>query len=82
MTGCFFTYCKPASNLYSFCTKQELEELLGKGRAKRGMFEGDIYDGELEIGQVTSVIKKIAPAAEILNEIWQQFSDALRQPLK
>lgn len=62
--------------------KQELEELLGKGRAKRGMFEGDIYDGELEIGQVSSVIKKIAPAAEILNEIWQQFSDALRQPLK
>ncbi|MGI8581380.1 MAG: NAD(P)H-dependent flavin oxidoreductase [Chitinophagaceae bacterium] len=62
--------------------KQELEELLGKGRAKRGMFEGDIYDGELEIGQVSSVIKKITPAAEILNEIWQQFSDALRQPLK
>jgi enoyl-[acyl-carrier protein] reductase II len=62
--------------------KQELEELLGKGRAKRGMFEGDIYDGELEIGQVSSVIKKIAPAAEIMNEIWQQFSDALRQPLK
>lgn len=61
---------------------QQLENLLGKGRAKKGMFDGDISEGELEIGQVSSSIKDILPAAEIVREIWQEFSDTLRQPVK
>ena len=43
---------------------------MGKGRAKRGMFEGNIEEGELEIGQVSALIKDIKPAAEIVEEIW------------
>jgi len=45
------------------------------------MFEGDINEGELEIGQVSSMIKKITPAAEIVNEIWMEFKDTLVQPV-
>ncbi|HMI79930.1 MAG TPA: nitronate monooxygenase [Ferruginibacter sp.] len=61
---------------------EELQDLLGKGRAKRGMFEGDLDEGELEIGQVSAIIKKIIPAAEIVKEIWREFEAALKQPLK
>ena len=43
-------------------SKEELEQLLGKGRAKKGMFEGDLEEGELEIGQVSALIKDIKPA--------------------
>ena len=50
-----------------------LRELLGKGRAKKGMFEGDLDDGELEIGQVSAMIDSIQPASIILEEIWQEF---------
>jgi enoyl-[acyl-carrier protein] reductase II len=60
----------------------ELENLLGKGRAKRGMFEGDLKEGELEIGQVSAMLKDIKPAGEIINEIWLQFNEALSKPLK
>jgi enoyl-[acyl-carrier protein] reductase II len=59
-----------------------LQKLLGKGRAKRGMFEGNLEEGELEIGQVSAMIKDIKPAAEILTDIWLQFSEALNRPLK
>jgi len=52
---------------------EELRQLLGKGRAKRGMFEGELDNGELEIGQVSAHINSILPAKEILNEIWQEF---------
>lgn len=52
---------------------EELRKLLGKGRAKQGMFEGKLENGELEIGQVSAQIKIIQPAKEILNEIWQEF---------
>ena len=61
---------------------EALEKLLGRGRAKRGMFEGELDEGELEIGQVSALIKKIQPAAEIVNEIWKDFETALQQPLK
>lgn len=61
---------------------EELKILLGKGRSKRGMFEGDLEEGELEIGQVSALIKDIKPAAEIVKEIWQQFNQALENPLK
>lgn len=54
-------------------TKEELKTLLGRARAKRGMFEGDMDEGELEIGQVSSVIKEIKPAAEIVQDVWSEF---------
>ena len=53
--------------------RAELMELLGRGRAKQGMFEGDMNQGELEIGQVASYIHEIKPAAQVLNEIWEEF---------
>jgi enoyl-[acyl-carrier protein] reductase II len=52
---------------------EELKTILGRGRAKKGMFEGDLEEGELEIGQVSSTINKIQPAAEIINEVWNEF---------
>lgn len=52
---------------------EELKELLGRGRAKRGMFEGDLDEGELEIGQIAASIKDIKPASEILKDIWNEF---------
>ena len=54
-------------------TKEELQQLLGRGRAKLGMFEGQLEAGELEIGQVSSFINQIQPAKEILQDIWQEF---------
>ena len=76
----FFAEVQTAEN--SGADVQTLVELLGKGRAKKGMFEGDIEEGELEIGQVSALIKNIQPAGKILEGIWQQFTEALRMPLK
>ena len=61
-------------------SKEQLTELLGRARAKRGMFEGDLQDGELEIGQVAGLIHQIKPAAEIVSEIIEEFNtlNALR----
>ncbi|MFM6976657.1 MAG: NAD(P)H-dependent flavin oxidoreductase [Sphingobacteriaceae bacterium] len=53
--------------------KEELAQLLGRSRAKKGMFEGDLDAGELEIGQVSAMLTKTQPAQEILQEIWQEF---------
>ncbi len=61
---------------------EDLKKLLGKGRAKRGMFEGNLDEGELEIGQASALINKIKPAAEIVREMWNEFEEALKQPLK
>jgi enoyl-[acyl-carrier protein] reductase II len=55
---------------------EELKEILGRARAKKGMFEGDLIEGELEIGQVSSLIKNIQPAADVVNEIWEEFEAA------
>lgn len=63
-------------------TVEELKTLLGRGRAKKGMFEGDMDEGELEIGQVSALVKQIKPAAEIVQEIWAGFEAALKQPLQ
>lgn len=52
---------------------EELMKLLGRGRAKKGMFEGDLEEGELEIGQVSGLIHEIKPAHEIVEEIWKEF---------
>ena len=54
-------------------SKEELQQLLGRGRAKKGMFEGDLEEGELEIGQVSAGIHNILPAAAILENIWQEY---------
>ena len=64
-------------NLYSQCpTTEELKTLLGRARAKRGMFEGDLEDGELEIGQVSGLIHDIKPAAQIVNDMMSEFYSA------
>ena len=52
---------------------EELATLLGRARAKLGMFEGNLEEGELEIGQVSAMLNNIKPAATILNEIWEEF---------
>jgi enoyl-[acyl-carrier protein] reductase II len=63
-------------------TLEELRTLLGRARAKKGMFEGDVEEGELEIGQVSALIKDILPASEILKNIWEEFQESLKQPLR
>jgi enoyl-[acyl-carrier protein] reductase II len=55
-------------------TLEELKELLGRARAKKGMFEGDLENGELEIGQIAGLIHEIKPAKAVLNEIIKEFS--------
>lgn len=55
---------------------EELCELLGRGRARLGMFEGDADEGELEIGQVSALIDEIKPAAQILSEMMEEFDSA------
>ena len=57
----------------------QLKELLGRGRAKKGMFEGDLIEGELEIGQIASSIKQVKPAARIVNEIWTDFKASIKK---
>ena len=54
-------------------TIEELRELLGRGRSKKGMFEGDLKEGELEIGQVSSMINEIKPVKAIIDEIISDF---------
>jgi enoyl-[acyl-carrier protein] reductase II len=54
----------------------ELKQLLGRARAKRGMFEGDLSEGELEIGQVSALVKEILPAGEIVRQVWNEFLEA------
>ncbi len=63
-------------------TKEELVELLGRARAKKGMFEGDLEDGELEIGQISGLIHEIKPAAEIIQEIVNEFEVAKAEVAK
>lgn len=63
-------------------TKEQMEELLGRARAKKGMFEGDMTEGELEIGQISSIIKDIKPAANIVAEIWSEFTETAKNPFR
>lgn len=67
----FFEEVQQAENMCA--TAEELLRLLGKGRAKKGMFEGDLENGELEIGQIASIVKDIKPAGEIVSEIMKEF---------
>lgn len=57
----------------------QLKELLGRGRAKRGMFEGDMEEGELEIGQVAALIHEIKPAAQIVRDMVAEFESARKE---
>ncbi|RIA10321.1 enoyl-[acyl-carrier protein] reductase II [Flavobacteriaceae bacterium MAR_2010_72] len=57
---------------------EQLKDLLGRARAKRGMFEGDLEEGELEIGQIAGLIHDIKPVAQIVNDLMQEFEDAKR----
>jgi enoyl-[acyl-carrier protein] reductase II len=59
--------------------REELNILLGRGRSKRGMFEGDLAEGELEIGQVSALIHEIRPAAEVLRNIWEEFEETRKR---
>ena len=63
-------------------SKEELIQLLGRARAKKGMFEGDLEDGELEIGQVSAILKDMPPAAFIVENVKKEFSEALANPIK
>jgi enoyl-[acyl-carrier protein] reductase II len=58
-------------------SKEELVQLLGRARAKKGMFEGDLEEGELEIGQVSALLDDILPAAVITQNIWKEYQEAV-----
>jgi enoyl-[acyl-carrier protein] reductase II len=73
-------FYQDVQELYEKCpTKEELAALLGRARAKRGMFEGDLIEGELEIGQIAGLIKKIVPAKEIVIEMIADFEQAKKE---
>lgn len=63
-------------------SEEELKALLGRGRAKKGMFEGDLEEGELEIGQVSALVKDILPAAQIVHDIWAEFEASVAHPFE
>ncbi|WP_118974240.1 NAD(P)H-dependent flavin oxidoreductase [Taibaiella koreensis] len=59
---------------------EELVQLLGRARAKLGMFEGELEEGELEVGQVSGQINDIKPAAQIVHDLWNEFCATKEQP--
>lgn len=59
-------------------SSEELRELLGRGRSKKGIFEGDLEEGELEIGQIASHIKQIVPAAQVVEEMVEQYNRTIQ----
>ena len=63
-------------------TVEELNALLGRARAKKGMFEGNLAEGELEIGQVSALLDDILPAGAIVKKVWKEFTDGLANPVK
>ncbi|MEI8110560.1 MAG: nitronate monooxygenase [Chitinophagia bacterium] len=71
----FFQQVQDAENRGA--AKEELQQLLGRSRAKLGMFEGNMQEGELEIGQVSAQIKKIQPASEIIQEMLAEFEQGI-----
>lgn len=70
----FYTQIEDAYN--ENASKQSLTDLLGRGRAKKGMFEGDLDNGELEIGQIAGLMSEILPAQKIIKDLIQEFNDA------
>ena len=73
-------FYQDVQELYAKCpTKEQLTSLLGRARAKHGMFEGDLDEGELEIGQIAGLIHKIIPAAEIIEEMVTDYNLARKE---
>ncbi|MDP4637016.1 MAG: nitronate monooxygenase [Crocinitomicaceae bacterium] len=72
-------YTQLQSAYQSGADKDKLSEILGRGRAKKGMFEGDLVEGELEIGQIAGLIEKIMPAGEIVQEMMGEFHQVLNE---
>lgn len=71
------TFYNQLAELYQTApTPEQLKELLGRARAKRGMFEGDLEDGELEIGQISGLIHDIKPAGQIVSEMITEYNQA------
>lgn len=60
----------------------ELKQILGRARAKKGMHEGNLEEGELEIGQSSALLHEILPAGKIVEKLWQEFMEGLANPLK
>lgn len=60
-------------------SQEDLQNLLGRGRAKKGMFEGDLVEGELEVGQIAGLIDSIKPAAAVVQEIIEEYRMALNE---
>lgn len=63
-------------------TVEELKALLGRARAKKGMFEGDLEEGELEIGQAAALVKEILPAGKIVEQLWQEWMGGMADPVR
>ena len=64
-------------DVYAKCgNKEDLQNILGRARAKLGMFEGDLIEGELEIGQVSGLIKEIKPVSQIMDQLLKEFDQA------
>ena len=73
-------FYQDVQDLYAKCpTKEELAKLLGRARAKHGMFEGDMDEGELEIGQIAGLIHTIKPVAEIIKEMITDYNLARKE---
>jgi enoyl-[acyl-carrier protein] reductase II len=62
-------------------TVEELKVLLGRARAKTGMYEGNLDEGELEIGQVSALLHNILPASDIVHNLWKEFQEGLSNPI-
>ena len=80
MKNKFFQQVKEAEERGA--NEAELRQILGRARAKLGMHEGNLEEGELEIGQVSALLNEILPAAQIVEELWAEFSSGLQNPLK
>jgi enoyl-[acyl-carrier protein] reductase II len=77
MKNSFYTQIQKAYE--NNATNEQLKELLGRGRAKKGMFEGDLIEGELEIGQVSAIIEEIMPVADIVTQIIEDFQKVVKR---
>ena len=80
LKNAFFTEVQQAE--LRGATVEELKTLLGRARAKKGMFEGDMEQGELEIGQVSAILDDILPAGLIVKNVWEEFMNGLAEPVK
>ncbi|OXA76188.1 enoyl-[acyl-carrier protein] reductase II [Flavobacterium aquidurense] len=76
-------FYQDVQELYEKCpSKEDLVQLLGRARAKKGMFEGDLEEGELEIGQIAGLIHEILPVEQIIQQMITEFEDACKEKAK